>query len=60
VIRRALSLAIAWSGRAWALSCLRPTVADTTARAVASDDTFRIVLGRFDFAPVPPPAGGAP
>lgn len=48
------------SGPASALSCLRPTVAASTAQAVASDDTFRIVLGRFDFAPLEPPVAGPP
>ena len=54
-----LSLVVA-SGPAWALSCLRPSVASSTAQAMSAEDTFRIVVGRFDFDPVEPPTDGPP
>lgn len=39
------------SGPALALSCLRPTVADSYAAADASDAAYLLVLGRIDLLP---------
>lgn len=36
------------AGPAPALSCLAPDLARSTAQAVAAEETFRVVIGRFD------------
>lgn len=39
------------AGPALALSCLRPSIANTYAGAAASDATYRLVLGKIDLLP---------
>lgn len=48
-VAAALVLALVLAGPAAALSCLRPDIDRMWTRAVSSDDTYTVVMGRFDF-----------
>ncbi|SPJ23091.1 hypothetical protein [Palleronia abyssalis] len=58
MFRTALLLSLVCAQPAFALSCLAPSVAQSTREAVQSDERYRIVLGTFTYDEVSLPADG--